>query len=167
MDLDELDLNIDVDEVAADIQEAANRATLDLLPSKSRQQYDIAYNRFMEWCKLKKVEGKFSENPSETITNFNDYFIFCGSSGVGKSFLYNCIITRLNALEIKVISVASPGIAAALLKQGRTVYSRFQLPVPIFENSTSRITRESDDARFSRDAKFFIRYRSSKTRRHV
>ncbi|KAK9675114.1 hypothetical protein QE152_g40629 [Popillia japonica] len=60
MDLDELDLKIDVDEVPADIQEAANRATLDLLPSKSRQQYDIAYNRFMEWCKLKKVEGKFS-----------------------------------------------------------------------------------------------------------
>lgn len=62
MDLDELDLKIDVDEVPADIQEAANRATLDLLPSKSRQQYDIAYNRFMEWCKLKKVEGKFSES---------------------------------------------------------------------------------------------------------
>ncbi|KAK9679571.1 hypothetical protein QE152_g39891 [Popillia japonica] len=61
MDLDELDLKNDVDEVPADIQEAANRATLDLLPSKSRQQYDIAYNRFMEWCKLKKVEGKFSE----------------------------------------------------------------------------------------------------------
>ncbi|KAK9744682.1 hypothetical protein QE152_g7514 [Popillia japonica] len=49
MDLDEPDLNIDVDEVPADIQEAANRATLDLLPSKSRQQYDIAYNIEQPW----------------------------------------------------------------------------------------------------------------------
>ncbi|KAK9679576.1 PIF1-like helicase [Popillia japonica] len=83
-------------------------------------------------------------------------FYISGSGGVGKSFLYNCIITQLNALEIKVISVASTGIAAALLKQGRTVHSRFQLPVPVVENSTSRITRESDDARFIRDAKFLI-----------
>lgn len=51
----------DADAVPRDIEEAASRATLDLLPKKSRQQYDIAYNRFMEWCKLKKVEGKFSE----------------------------------------------------------------------------------------------------------
>jgi hypothetical protein len=51
----------DIDEgFPADIKEAANRATLDLLPSKSREQYNIAYNRFLEWCKHKKVEGKFS-----------------------------------------------------------------------------------------------------------
>lgn len=47
--------------VPLDIEQAANRATLDLLPQKSKQQYDIAYSRFMQWCKSKKVEGKFSE----------------------------------------------------------------------------------------------------------
>jgi hypothetical protein len=55
------DADID-DGFPADIEEAANRATLDLLPSKSRQQYNIAYDTFLEWCKHKKVEGKFSEN---------------------------------------------------------------------------------------------------------
>lgn len=66
MDGEEIEFEIDrvcadVDAVPSDIEQAANRATLDLLPQKSRQQYDIAYNRFMQWCKSKKVEGKFSE----------------------------------------------------------------------------------------------------------
>ncbi|KAK9685460.1 Calcium-binding EGF domain [Popillia japonica] len=43
MDLDELDLNIDVDEVPADIQEPANRATLDLLPRRN----DIYSNSYI------------------------------------------------------------------------------------------------------------------------
>lgn len=55
--MDDLD-----DFLPPEIQEAANRATLDLLPEKSRQQYDIAYNGFIEWSQLKKVEGKFSES---------------------------------------------------------------------------------------------------------
>jgi hypothetical protein len=55
------DADID-DGFPADIEEAASRAALDLLLSKFRQQYDMAYNRFLEWCKLKKVEDKFSKN---------------------------------------------------------------------------------------------------------
>ncbi|KAK9687105.1 hypothetical protein QE152_g36703 [Popillia japonica] len=45
VDLDELDLKIDDDEVPADIQEAANRATLDLLPSKSRQKFPQTFKK--------------------------------------------------------------------------------------------------------------------------
>ncbi|KAH0812551.1 hypothetical protein GEV33_010240 [Tenebrio molitor] len=68
MDYKEKVNDADIDEgFPADIKEAANRATLDLLPSKSRKQYNIAYNRFLEWCKHKKVEGKFSENYLTTV----------------------------------------------------------------------------------------------------
>ena len=45
-----------------DIEEAANRATLDLLPRKSRIQYEIAHNKFIKWCENKGVSGKYSEN---------------------------------------------------------------------------------------------------------
>lgn len=44
-----------------DIAEAAKKATLELLPKKSRQQYEIAYNNFIDWCKWKKVEGNYDE----------------------------------------------------------------------------------------------------------
>jgi len=45
------------DFVPVEIIEAANRATLNLLPTKSRQQYNIAYSRFVEWCILKKNQN--------------------------------------------------------------------------------------------------------------
>lgn len=45
-----------------EIDEAANRATLDLLPRKSRIQYEIAYNKFVKWCEEKGVPGKYTEN---------------------------------------------------------------------------------------------------------
>ncbi|CAF4158356.1 unnamed protein product [Rotaria sordida] len=38
---------------------------------------------------------------------------------------------------IYVMTVACTGIAASLLPEGRTVHSRFKLPVPILEISTS------------------------------
>lgn len=44
-----------------EITEIANTATLNLLPEKSRKQYEIAYNRFREWCADKKAVH-FTEN---------------------------------------------------------------------------------------------------------
>lgn len=44
-----------------DVLEAANAATLNLLPEKSRTQYENVYKRFKEWCQKKKTT-QFSEN---------------------------------------------------------------------------------------------------------
>ncbi|KAJ8946088.1 hypothetical protein NQ317_018532, partial [Molorchus minor] len=43
------------------IVEAANIAISNLLPTKSRSLYDIAYNRFKKWCAEKNVQV-YSEN---------------------------------------------------------------------------------------------------------
>ncbi|KAJ8970448.1 hypothetical protein NQ317_000662 [Molorchus minor] len=53
-----------------EIVEAANIAISNLLPTKSRSLYDIAYNRFKKWCAEKNVQvyrenvllAYFSEN---------------------------------------------------------------------------------------------------------
>ncbi|KAJ8954935.1 hypothetical protein NQ317_010648 [Molorchus minor] len=42
-----------------EIVEAANIAISNLLPTKSRSLYDIAYNRFKKWCAEKKYISKF------------------------------------------------------------------------------------------------------------
>ncbi|KAJ8975431.1 hypothetical protein NQ317_000167 [Molorchus minor] len=39
-----------------EIVEAANSAISNLLPTKSRSLYDIAYNRFKKWCAEKNVQ---------------------------------------------------------------------------------------------------------------
>ncbi|KAJ8979282.1 hypothetical protein NQ317_004427 [Molorchus minor] len=44
-----------------EIVEAANIAISNLLPTKSRYRYDIAYNRFKKWCAEKHVQV-YSEN---------------------------------------------------------------------------------------------------------
>ncbi|XP_069701502.1 trichohyalin-like isoform X3 [Periplaneta americana] len=43
-------------------EEGAGRVTLELLPEKSRKQYDMSYNRFIEWCKIKNIESDYSES---------------------------------------------------------------------------------------------------------
>lgn len=48
--------------IPQEIEEAATRATLDLLPTKSKKQYELAYKRFVEWCDRNNVAGKYSEN---------------------------------------------------------------------------------------------------------
>ena len=45
-----------------EILQAAERIKLQLLPKKSRSQYHIAYNRFLEWCKEKNIQNNFTEN---------------------------------------------------------------------------------------------------------
>ncbi|KAJ8974798.1 hypothetical protein NQ317_007638 [Molorchus minor] len=51
-----------IESVPQEIEEAATRATLDLLPTKSKKQYELAYKRFVGWCDWNNVAGKYSEN---------------------------------------------------------------------------------------------------------
>ncbi|XP_044272021.1 uncharacterized protein LOC123015966 [Tribolium madens] len=93
------------------------------------------------------------------IENNNEarrYFFVSGAAGTGKTFLYNTLITVLNGRGEKVVAIAWTGIAAALLKHGRTVHNRFKLPVPIVENSTSMLTARCEETRFIREAKLII-----------
>ncbi|KAJ8973788.1 hypothetical protein NQ317_013183 [Molorchus minor] len=52
---------METQEEPQDIVEAAGAAVLNLLPTKSRNLYDKAYNQFREWCKRKKVQ-RYTEN---------------------------------------------------------------------------------------------------------
>ena len=50
-------LHNDEEGTPSEIREAALKATSNLLPEKSRQQYDVAYSRFTEWCVSKQVQS--------------------------------------------------------------------------------------------------------------
>ncbi|KAJ8981766.1 hypothetical protein NQ317_002360, partial [Molorchus minor] len=55
-----------------EIVEAANIAIINLLPTKSRSLYDIAYNRFKKWCAEKNVQV-YSENVLLSSTLWAQY----------------------------------------------------------------------------------------------
>ena len=44
-----------------EIRDAVSSVILNLLPAKSRKLYDVAYNRFREWCSQKKAHT-YTEN---------------------------------------------------------------------------------------------------------
>ena len=83
-------------------------------------------------------------------------FYLDGPGGSGKTFLYNTLISVLRARGERAVAVAWTGIAATLLKGGRTCHSRFRLPVPIVENSTSGVKPNSAEGASLRAAKVII-----------
>ncbi|RZC20144.1 hypothetical protein D0Y65_006827 [Glycine soja] len=64
-------------------------------------------------------------------------FFLYGYRGTGKTFIWKTLASSLRANNKIVIMVASSGIASLLLPRGRTAHSKFKIPVPIFEDSTS------------------------------
>ncbi|KAJ8968288.1 hypothetical protein NQ317_000830 [Molorchus minor] len=68
-----------------EIVEAANIAISNLLPTKSRSLYDIAYNRFKKWCAEKNVQV-YSENVllvyfSENAKNYKSSTLWATGDG--------------------------------------------------------------------------------------
>ncbi len=56
-------------------------------------------------------------------------FFVNGCAGAGKTFLYRAILARVRSQRKIALAVAGSGIAALLLDGGRTVHSRFRIPV--------------------------------------
>jgi len=82
-------------------------------------------------------------NNDASVTNA--YFID-GSGGAGRTFLYQCLINSCALLGFDVVSVAWTGIAAMLLSNGRTVHSKFKLPLNLHEHSVSGLKVNSKEA---------------------
>jgi hypothetical protein len=70
----------------------------------------------------------------------NDKYIFVdGPGGTGKSYLLNLLIDYFNKYDVTFLAVAWTGIAANLLKNGKTVHTTFKLPLNITETSTCNV----------------------------
>lgn len=83
-------------------------------------------------------------------------FFMDGPGGTGKTFVYNHLVQRLNAMEKKVVCIASTGIAATLLINGRTAHSLFKIPIPTTEISTSSISAQTAAAQELMNTDLFI-----------
>ena len=68
-------------------------------------------------------------------------FFLQGAAGAGKTFVYNTLCFAVRAQELRVMCVASSGIAALLLPGGRTAHSSFKIPLEINESSSCSISK--------------------------
>ncbi|CAN1812469.1 ATP-dependent DNA helicase PIF1 [Linum perenne] len=73
--------------------------------------------------------------------NQGKFFFLHGHGGTGKTFLYNCIISKIRSEGKIVLVVASSGIAATLLPDGVTAHSRFKIPLEVDNLSTCMVKK--------------------------
>ncbi|GJZ06886.1 DNA helicase [Tanacetum coccineum] len=66
-----------------------------------------------------------------------------GNRGTGKTFLWKTVITTLRSQGKIVLAVATSGIASLLLPNGRTIHSRFKLPLELTDESICKITKNT------------------------
>ncbi|XP_071581345.1 uncharacterized protein [Temnothorax nylanderi] len=76
--------------------------------------------------------------------------------GSGKTYLFNTFLSVIRGRNEEVLPCASTGIAATLLKGGRTYHSLFKLTIPIDDGAKSNIRGNSKAARELISAKLII-----------
>ncbi|CAN1797452.1 ATP-dependent DNA helicase PIF1 [Linum perenne] len=89
-------------------------------------------------------------------TKKGKFFFVHGHGGTGKTFLYNCIISKVRSTGGIALVVASSGIAATLLPDGVTAHSRFKIPLEIDNLSTCTIKKGSDVAELLKSATLIV-----------
>ncbi|KAJ8982373.1 hypothetical protein NQ317_006960 [Molorchus minor] len=77
-----------------EIVEAANIAISNLLPTKSRSLYDIAYNRFKKWCAEKNVQSCLIIYDNIDISKFPKLIAFLKRTGDGYQAKKSKILTK-------------------------------------------------------------------------
>ncbi|XP_035713810.1 uncharacterized protein LOC118438127 [Folsomia candida] len=83
-------------------------------------------------------------------------FFLDGPGGSGKTYLYKTLLSYIRGKGEIALPVASTGIAANLLKGGRTYHSQYKLPLNLNETSVSSIEMTTNDAKLIRTAKLLI-----------
>ena len=84
------------------------------------------------------------------------FFFVDGAGGTGKTYLYSTIMSHLRGQSRSVVAFATTGIAADLLKGGRTIHSGFKIPLSAVETSVSSMKIPSFDSNKLRDACLII-----------
>ena len=84
-------------------------------------------------------------------------FFIDGPGGSGKSFLFEALLHHVRGRGEVGIACAWSGLAATLLPGGRTVSSRFGLPVPLPENDVQfRVTAAQAKGRLLKVARIIV-----------
>ncbi|MCO5586008.1 hypothetical protein L7F22_039945 [Adiantum nelumboides] len=83
-------------------------------------------------------------------------FFLDGPAGTGKTYLYNCLLSRVRGEGAIALATASSGIFALLLKNGRTAHSWFKIPLDVDNCSTCNIPVQGHLAELIRVCKLIV-----------
>lgn len=131
-------------------------------PPIENAAYDIGQEAYIAQINIEKLNEKQKEafhriiNALDSVDQQPRCFYLDGPGGSGKTFLYSTLLAFVRGRDQIALPFATTGIAATLLKGGRTVHSGFKLPVPIDDTSVSLMRLASDDAKLLHNASLII-----------
>ena len=112
-------------------------------------------------------QAAFDRTISAVMNQTGEIFFLHGPGGTGKTYLYNTLCYQLRSQHKIVLCVASSGIAALLLKGGRTAHSCFKIPIPCHESSMCNIPKHSHLADLIRITDLVIWDEAPMQHRHI
>ncbi|VDK46793.1 unnamed protein product [Cylicostephanus goldi] len=121
----------------------------------NRAEYDNRVENLNE--KQRRIVTDVMNVAKTRKTNGNRLFFVYGKAGCGKTFTFNTLIRSLRNDGLSVIAVASTGIAATLLEDGRTAHSTFSLPLKgLRGDSVAGVDASSDKGKMLREVDVIV-----------
>jgi len=108
--------------------------------SKLMPEQKIVYDKVMQAVTEFCTSSAFADRK----VHGQSAFFVQAAAGTGKTFLMNTLIDAVRAKGEIVLPVASSGLAALLLNDGRTAHSCFKIPIKIKPNSRCYIRMRND-----------------------
>ena len=108
---------------------------------------------------LTQSQGKIFDRIMEAVQTGDVAYIFIDArGGTGKTYLLNAILAAVRSQQGGSIALAvgSTGIASNLLHLGRTLHSRFKVPLTIDKDSVCNIQAQSNLAQLIRMSKLIV-----------
>lgn len=131
-------------------------------PPQEDALYDIAFEAFDAQERIGRLNDMQRE-AFDAVRHCLDYddresrcFFINGPGGSGKTYLYATLMAFVRGQDRIALPFATTGIAATLLKGGRTVHSGFKLPIPLLDTSVSSMRLTSSEAQILRDTALII-----------
>ncbi|CAN1823383.1 ATP-dependent DNA helicase pif1 [Linum perenne] len=136
----------------------------------SDNEWDLVMSEISRWAHPAIIRSMFVSllifcqvaDPSKLLANWWESMSerFCAQKTTTrryrKTFLYNCIISKVRSTGGISLVVASSGIAATLLPDGVTAHSRFKIPLEIDNLSTCTVKKGSDVAELLKSATLIV-----------
>ncbi|CAN1746381.1 ATP-dependent DNA helicase PIF1 [Linum perenne] len=118
------------------------------LPARLYNSYEVLLNTCQRTAHDAVVSALSSSN--------GKLFFLYGHGGTGKTYLYNCLLSKVRSEGKIALVVASSGIAATLLPGGVTAHSRFRIPLDVDSTSTCTIKKGTSLARLMKSASLIV-----------
>jgi hypothetical protein len=112
-----------------------------------REQYSLGVNEVdlkgVHNLNMEQLSG-FKEIIDHVINRKARVFFVDDPGGIGKTFLYRCLIATIHLEGLIAVATATSGIAASIMPSGRTTHSVFKMPIKISDGSIYKFSKQSD-----------------------